>query len=93
VDTLKERVAVQILMEATMKSLEVQLNEALAENVSLKDVIHQKQITIAKLQRDELLWQAGLPQRCVQRLNSAFATSTDNAGLKQAINCERRGVQ
>jgi hypothetical protein len=80
-----------------MKSIEVQLHEALkqintkdSEIVSLKRVIHQKQLTIANIQRDWKLKEAGLPEPCVKRIHDAFATSLDNAGLKEAINVERR---
>lgn len=80
-----------------MKSIEVQLHEALeqintkdSEIVSLKRAIHQKQLTIANIQRDWKLKEAGLPEPCVKRIHDAFATSLDNAGLKEAINVERR---
>jgi hypothetical protein len=85
-----------------MKSIEVQLHEALeqiknkdAEIVSLKRAIHSKQLTIANIQRDWKLKEAGLPEPCVKRIHDAFATSLDNAGLKEAINVEKRkaGVQ
>ena len=85
-----------------MKSVEVQLNEAyrslneaLDVIASLKTVIHQKQITIAALQRDGRLKEARLHPASVVRLHEAFAISTDNAGLKEAINVEKRkaGVQ
>ena len=83
-----------------MKSIEAQLNEALdllkcrdAEIVTLKKVIHEKQIIIAKTERDGKLKESGLPAGAVARLHAAFAQSTDNAGLKQAINCERRMPQ
>ena len=85
-----------------MLSLETQLNQAFerigqltGENIELKRVIHQKQLTIANIQRDWKLKEAGLPEPCVKRIHDAFATSLDNAGLKQAINVEKRkaGVQ
>jgi hypothetical protein len=99
VDTFEGCLAVQVFMEQpTMKPIEVLLNEALdtikakeAENVSLKATIHQLRITAAKRERDEALKAANLPKPCVFRLNEAFAKSTDNAGLKEAINCEKRG--
>lgn len=82
-----------------MRSLEVQMNQAIDQLkekdkliISLKKVIHQKQITIATIQRDWLLKEAKLPADAVERLHGAFATSTDNAGLKQAINTERKKV-
>jgi len=81
----------------TMVSVEVKLNEALRTIELLKDVntqlktrIHQMQIDKAKVTRDGVLREARLPEPCVRRLHEAFATSTDNAGLKQAINVEKR---
>lgn len=80
-----------------MKSVEAQLNEALellkakdAEIISLKQAVRTKQLTIASVQRDWKLEKAGLPEPCVLRLRVAFANSTDNAGLKEAINVEKR---
>jgi len=80
-----------------MKSVESQLNEAL-ELVKEKDdlirtlkrVIHQKQLTIATIQRDWQLKEGGLSPEAIKRLHQAFTASTDNAGLKQAINVERK---
>ena len=83
-----------------MTSVEAKLNQTLellsardAEIVTLKKVIHEKQITIAKIERDGVLLASNLMPEAITRLHAAFAKSTDNAGLKQAINCERRGVQ
>lgn len=82
-----------------MKSLEVQLNEAFyrigeltGETIELKKVIHQKQITIAFLQRDWLLKEAKLPADSITRIHQAFEKATNNDGLKQAINVERKKV-
>ena len=83
-----------------MTSVETKLNEALAllaardaEIATLKKVIHEKQITIAKNERDGVLLASNLTPEAITRLHAAFAKSTDNAGLKQAINCERRGAK
>jgi len=83
-----------------MKSIEVLLHEALdtikakeAENASLKATVHQLRLITAKHERDGVLKAANLPEPSVKRLHEAFASSTDNAGLKQAINCEKRGVR
>lgn len=78
-----------------MKSVEVQLNEALesiktltAENTTLKEAVTAAKVATAKAEREGLLKEAKLPEPCVKRVNEAFAKSTDNAGLKEAINTE-----
>ena len=83
-----------------MKSVEAQLHEAFerigqltGENIELKKVIHEKQITIAKIERDGVLKVANLSPDSADRLHKAFATSTNNAGLKEAINVERKRAQ
>jgi hypothetical protein len=83
-----------------MKSIEVQLNDALAllkgkdaEIAKLKTVIHTQQITLARLERDGVLLASGLSEDSIARLNAAFATSTNNSGLKQAIHVESRGAR
>jgi hypothetical protein len=80
-----------------MKSIEVQLNEANAritaletENTQLKESVSTQRKATAKVERAWLLEKAGLPPVSVKRINEAFANSTDNAGLKQAINTERK---
>lgn len=80
-----------------MTSIEAQLNEALAgiarleqENAGLKVTIHELQIAKAASERADMLRDSMLPGVSVARLNNAFANSTDNAGLKQAINAELR---
>jgi hypothetical protein len=80
-----------------MKTIEVQLKEALAtiegqnnEIATLKGVIHQNTLTAARVQRDRLLKEAKLSIKSIEQLHEAFAQSTDNAGLKQAINVVRR---
>jgi len=79
-----------------MQSLETQLNAALAGIkerdeliASLKRVIHTKQLTITSIQRDVQMKEAGLSADSMKRLHQAFATSTDNAGLRQAIKIEK----
>lgn len=81
-----------------MTSIEAKYNQLLTENATsariitqLKAALHQAQIARAATERKYILRDANLPFPCVERLEKAFATSTDNAGLKQAINCEKRG--
>lgn len=83
-----------------MKSIEVQLNEALeankvqaAEIVSLKEAVTNSKKAIAKAERDSQLKESKLPVPCVTRLSEAFVNSTDNAGLKEAINVEAEYVK
>lgn len=80
-----------------MKSIETQLHEANEQIksqieliVSLKRVIHQKQIKITNIERDWKLKDAGLPAESIARIHQAFAGSTNNNGLKEAINVERK---
>ncbi|MFY9909129.1 MAG: hypothetical protein WCF22_00555 [Candidatus Sulfotelmatobacter sp.] len=80
-----------------MQSLELRLNEALAgieeRNkliTTLKRLLHKKTLAYAELQRDWQLKSAGLSPDSIARLHQAFATSTNNAGLKEAINVERK---
>jgi hypothetical protein len=73
-----------------MVSVEVRLNEALAEIASLKTTVQTLRIENARITRDGLLKEAHLPSNTINRLHEAFATSTDNAGLRQAINVEKR---
>jgi hypothetical protein len=65
------------------------------DNAELKQAITRIRIDRAKEQRETLMLAARLPEPVRARLHAAFATSTDNAGLKQAINTERKlaGVQ
>lgn len=80
-----------------MKSIETQLHEALGqvekltfENTSLKTAIHSVQVECARRVRQYILKDAQLSGASVARLNAAFINSTDNSGLKQAINVERK---
>lgn len=58
--------------------------------IKLKRAIHRKSITIASIQRDAHLKEAKLSPASIKRLHEAFAQSTDNSGLKEAINVERK---
>lgn len=48
-----------------------------------------QQITVAYYKREMMMREANLPIESKQRLHAAFVKSTDNAGLKEAINVER----
>ena len=84
-----------------MMSVESRLNEALEtikqhENliISLKAACHAAQVKVATIDRKYILMGWGLSEVSVARLNEAFKNSTDNAGLKEAINVEKkRGAQ
>lgn len=77
-----------------MQSLEVRLNEALAEIEQLKARVTEERIRATRAEREMRFRAAGVPQPAKDRLHAAFATSTDNAGLKEAINVElRRGLK
>jgi len=83
-----------------MKSVEVQLHEALgqikaltAENTSLKQAVTAAKIALAKAERDGVLKESRLPEPCLKRIEAAFSKSTSNAGLKEAINVELRHIE
>jgi hypothetical protein len=69
------------------------LKEATTQIASLKTTVHTLRIENAKLLRESQMKEAGLSPEAIKRLHEAFANSTDNAGLKQAINVEKRGGQ
>jgi hypothetical protein len=78
-----------------MKSLEVQLNESIAnveklekENKELKEAVHAAKLATAKAERDAQLKESKLPKVSVDRISEAFKASADNGGLKEAINVE-----
>lgn len=80
-----------------MTSLETKVNQLTTENAALTNIIrelkaslHQERIDHAATKRQHTLMGLGLSENSIARLNAAFAKSTDNAGLKQAINAERR---
>ena len=83
-----------------MKSIEVQLNEALDNNrflerqiVSLRHALTQARLEAAAIKRKHILKEAMLEAESITRLERAFTNSTDNAGLKEAINAERRHMR
>jgi hypothetical protein len=87
-------------MEALMKSVEVQLNEALEQNRlkdvlihELREMVKQLRVALAKCERDGILKASRLPESCVKRIEAGFANSIDNAGLRQAVNAERRHIR
>jgi hypothetical protein len=63
-----------------------------ADNIQLKTTLAQARINCATRLRTYILRDSRLPEPCVKRLNAAFAKSTDNSGLKEAINAERKLV-
>jgi hypothetical protein len=78
-------------------SVEVKYNQLLEENAALtriikqlKATIHGMQIEKAATERAAILRDAMLPEVSVARINAAFANSTNNAGIFEAINVERR---
>jgi len=83
-----------------MKSVEAQLQEALEqikgltkENTELKEAVTKQRKETAKVERTSQLKESKLPEPCVKRLEEAFKESTDNAGLKEAINVETEYVK
>jgi hypothetical protein len=80
-----------------MLSVEAKLNAALdqikhqeAEIASLKNEVSNNRIDAAHYERELRMVNAGLPREAKDRLHRAFEHSRDNAGLKQAINTEKR---
>jgi len=73
-----------------MLSIEVQLNQALAENQQLKNTLHQERLLHAQVTLEERI--QALSPASQERLRKAFP-GTDLGGLKQAANVERRGVR
>lgn len=63
------------------------------ENTQLKEKVHAMRIDCAFWHRQNRLANAGLSPVSKDRINNAFAQSTDNAGLKEAINVEKRGAK
>lgn len=83
-----------------MDSIEVKLNEALAkikiletENTQLKEAVTTSKVATAKAERASQLKESKLPEPCVKRIDEAFGKSTDNAGLKEAINVENEYIK
>lgn len=80
-----------------MKSIETQLYEAreitvqlMQFNKALKDSFKKAQRRAAKAERELLFYKSNLKQESKDRLHQAFRESTDNAGLKEAINTEMK---
>ena len=80
-----------------MTSVEIKLNEALdtinfceRQITSLRGALHQERVAHAATRRAWTLKESGLPQSSIDRLHVAFAKSTDNAGLREAINVEKK---
>ena len=78
-------------------SIETKYNQLTDENAALtrtiaalRAALHQSKVEHARTKRQYILEKSGLHEVSCERLNRAFANSTDNAGLKEAINCERR---
>jgi hypothetical protein len=77
-----------------MKSIEVRLNEALEEIEQLKEAVTRYRTSATYFERELRMNNAGLPCEAKDRLHRAFERSKDNAGLKEAINTEKkRGAQ
>lgn len=83
-----------------MESIEVKYNQLKeantrleAENKQLKEAITAGKVATAKAERTSLMKEAKLPEPCVVRLEEAFKASTDNAGLKEAINVEAEYIK
>lgn len=76
-----------------MLSIETRLNEALAmvatlqqENKQLKVTVTVQRIRAARAEREMIMRERGLSETQKQNLHQAFSNSTDNAGLREAIN-------
>lgn len=83
-----------------MKSIEAKFQEAASElekaRTKIKELetkLNEAAVATAKAQRDGQLKESGLPEPSVKRISEAFAKSTDNAGLKEAISTEEKYVQ
>lgn len=84
-----------------MKSIEVQLNEALEQikflnqqNTDLKAAVTEHRVRAARAERELRFREANLSGSAKDRLHDAFRTSMDNAGLHSAIKVEqRKGAQ
>jgi hypothetical protein len=62
------------------------------ENRELKAAIHAKSIDAAYWEREHRINVAHVSQSAKERLHRAFEGHTNNAGLKEAINVEKRGA-
>lgn len=85
--------AFQIVGEVNMLSVEAKLNEALAQVAELQTALSNSRIDAAYFERELRMTNAGLRHEAKIRLHKAFERSTDNAGLREAINTEKRRYQ
>ena len=76
-----------------MMSIEAKLNKALAEIEQLKEDVTRYRTSANYFEREWRMTNAGLPHESKDRLHRAFEKSFDNAGLKEAINTEKRLYQ
>jgi hypothetical protein len=83
-----------------MTSIEAKLNQVVDENSALgrilkqlREALHQERVAHAATHRKYILRDSQLPAPCVKRLEAAFAQSTDNSGLKEAINVELKFLE
>lgn len=81
-------------------SIEAKYNQLVDENATLtrviaqlKAAVHEKQIALAASERKYILRESQLSEEACARINAAFSRSTNNDGIKQAINCEKRGAK
>ncbi|HEX6822677.1 MAG TPA: hypothetical protein VF123_11515 [Candidatus Sulfotelmatobacter sp.] len=73
-----------------MQSVEAKLNEVIEENKQLKEALAFARIDGAWWERESRMNNAGLTHDAKTRLHRAFENSKDNAGLKEAINTEKK---
>jgi hypothetical protein len=80
-----------------MMSIEVKFNQLLAEHeqlkrehASLKAAVTVARLDAARHERELRMTNAGLASDAKDRLRKAFECSKDNAGLKEAINTEKK---
>ena len=73
-----------------MMSIEARLNEALAEIEQLKEAVARYRTSATYFERELRMTNAGLPCEAKDRLHRTFEKSKDNAGLKEAINTEKK---
>jgi hypothetical protein len=79
------------------QSIEAKLNEAIERYKQQAETVLRlhKELTNAKIvsafyERQHKMLKAGLPNESKDHLNKCFERSTDNAGLREAINNEKR---
>lgn len=74
-------------------SVETRLNEAFAEIAKLTTELNNSRIDAAYFERELRMTNAGLSRQSKDRLHRAFEGDPHNAGLKEAINVEKRGAR